>query len=287
MIQEKAYAKVNLHLQVVGKREDGYHLLETLFAKVNLYDTVYVEFIRDKDIEIIVEGEKIAKEKNLAYIAGKWYLSRYRIKKWGASIVIKKNVPIGSGLGGGSSNAASVIRAFLKFFKERDPNLIKDSATLGADIPFLLSDHTLAIGKGVGEILEPIESERKRNYKITIIYPNLFVSTKEVFDKFDEMEKNIIQSNPPIDANFIKEIASSFDVDIMKEKFFNHLEKACFSLKPEIKKLKEGLKKITNGFVFMTGSGSSVCVLTERDERVPVEKLDGLGNFQIYEVDFL
>lgn len=287
MIQEKAYAKVNLHLQVVGKREDGYHLIETLFAKVDLYDTIYVEFIRDKDIEIIVEGEKIAKEKNLAYIAGKWYLSRYRIKKWGASIVIKKNIPIGSGLGGGSSNAASVIKAFLKFFKEKDPNLISDSAILGADIPFLLSDYTLSIGKGVGEILEPVESKKKKDYKVTIIYPDIFVSTKEVFDRFDEMEKTIIQSNPPIDVNLIREIASSFDVDAMKEKFFNHLEKACFTLKPEIKKLKENLEELTNGFVFMTGSGSSICVLTEKNERIPLEKLDGSGNFKVYEVGFL
>ncbi|MGB9667665.1 MAG: 4-(cytidine 5'-diphospho)-2-C-methyl-D-erythritol kinase [Thermosulfidibacteraceae bacterium] len=283
MIQEKAYGKVNLHLQVVGKRKDGYHLLETLFSKINIHDTIYVEFIRGGNIELMVEGERIRKEKNLAYIAAKWYLARYKIKNWGASIVIKKNIPQGSGLGGGSSNAASVIRTFIRFFKESDPNLIRDSAEIGADIPFLLSNYNTAIGRGVGEILEGLDIRKSSDYKLIIVYPNISTSTKEVFDKFDELDRTI-KKRTPIKIEIIRETATEFDIEKMKTNFFNHLESACFNLYPEIGEIKKKLLKLTKGYVFLTGSGSSLCILTHKDEDV---KLDEFSGLKIYNAEFL
>lgn len=259
MIYEKAYGKINLHLQVLGKRDEDYHYIQTVFVKINLFDDIFVEFAKGRDIEVIVEGEKITREKNLAYIASKWYLKRYGIKNWGASIVIKKRIPQGSGLGGGSADAGAVLRAFYKFFKEVDDNLVKATAEIGADVPFLFSELTAAFGEGIGENLTPINLKDLDGIKI--LYPNISISTSEVFSKFDEMEEEIISKKKPLPKEKIINIAEEGNIESFKKYFFNHLEEPCFRLRPEIGILKSEIEKKSDGFVIMTGSGSSIVLI--------------------------
>ncbi len=254
MIRIKSWAKINLHLQVSSKREDGYHCLETIFARLSLHDDVFIEAKREPIVELFIDGFDNVPQgpKNIAFKAAKWYLNRFKIN-WGVKIVINKKIPPQSGLGAGSSNAGAVIRGLAQFFGEWDPQLVVDSVVLGADVPFFVMDVPFAYAEGVGEIIEPLEPKRKFDEKIALLYPGFGVSTKEAFELFDA-EKNVM----PLLSK--EEMVSSFksgDWNKMKQLFFNHLETPVFKKYPEIARNKEFLIK-NSMFALMSGSGSAV-----------------------------
>ncbi|WP_038057694.1 4-(cytidine 5'-diphospho)-2-C-methyl-D-erythritol kinase [Thermodesulfobacterium hydrogeniphilum] len=152
-------AKINLTLQVLNKREDNYHEIYTIFQKIDLFDEIEIRkgtsfFSLDFISEI-----PLPLEENLVYRAYKKFKEVFKIKDE-VSIKIKKIIPMGAGLGGGSSNAGTVLRAlaFLYGIDPESPILYKIAKSLGADVPFFLSPYPAAIGKGIGEILLPFPS---------------------------------------------------------------------------------------------------------------------------------
>ena len=149
----KANAKVNLSLSVLGKREDGYHELDTVMQSISLYDTVYIE----KSNKIAVECGEFGGEDNIAFKTAKAFFKASGINA-GADIKIEKRIPSAAGMGGGSADAAAVLVGLDKLYEAKlsYEKLLKIAVKLGADVPFLIRGGT-ARAKGIGEILEPIK----------------------------------------------------------------------------------------------------------------------------------
>ena len=149
----KANAKVNLSLSVLGKREDGYHELDTVMQSISLYDTVYIE----KSDKIAVECGEFGGEDNIAFKTAAAFFKASGINA-GAEIKIEKRIPSAAGMGGGSADAAAVLVGLDKLYEAKlsYEKLLKIAVKLGADVPFLIRGGT-ARAKGIGEILEPIK----------------------------------------------------------------------------------------------------------------------------------
>ena len=261
MLREKAYAKVNLHLQVEGKREDDYHLLKTIFAKVSLHDDVFVEAVREPVVELVVNGPYPVPQgpSNIAYKAAKWYLSRYGIKNWGVKIVIEKRIPPASGLGGGSSDAAAVIRALLRFFGEKDPELVRDSSEIGADVPFFVSGASVALAGGIGEKLQPVDVGKGTG--LWLAFSSIHISAKEAYDLLDGIYQEVLEKYPLVGGDELLRAVKAWDVDAFGGLFFNHLEVPIFRRYPELEKIKKAFLETGSPFTLMSGSGSTVFAL--------------------------
>ena len=271
MLKEKAFAKVNLHLQVTGKRKDGYHTLQTIFAKISIHDTVYIEAIREPKVELSVRGQfhTPTGPKNIAFKAAQWYLKRYGIKNWGVKIIVEKNIPPGSGLGGGSSDAAAVIRAMVRFFGEKDPQLVEASSTIGADVPFFVSDVSVAYAEGIGEKIEPIKVDLS-HLPLHLWIGDFPISTKEIFDLFDSFRDEVLSKKPPLPKARLIECTKDANPEAFRSTFFNHLEEPVFSRYPKIADVKKTLQQL-GAFCLMSGSGSTVYTVGEIKDKGDLE----------------
>lgn len=151
-----APAKVNLYLRVLGRRPDGFHEIDTIFQAVDLEDEVRVTMGGD-DVVLVTEGAELGPtEENLAYRAALRFSERVRHVR-GITIEVKKRIPVGAGLGGGSSDAAAVLKCLtaLTQLHAEDSRVLKTAAELGSDVPFFLQTGALAVGRGRGELLDP------------------------------------------------------------------------------------------------------------------------------------
>ena len=188
-------AKLNLNLRVISKRTDGFHDLETTFQLINLYDEILFEE-DNKSVSINCDCVDIRKEDNLIFKAYE-AIKRFSKVDKGLHINLKKIIPIGAGLGGGSSNAATTLIALNKIWgldltKEELISIGKD---LGADVPFFIHGKN-ALAKGVGDIFFDLEFSNK-NY--LLICPNISVSTKEMFTRLNIDELKMDQQNSFLD----------------------------------------------------------------------------------------
>lgn len=175
----RSFAKINLHLEVLGRRADGFHELRTVFQSVSLHDRVAVELIRG-GIELEATGEAVpGADDNLCWRAAAAFLERWGDGR-GARIELDKRIPVGGGLGGGSSDAATVLMALAQLTgRPADPaDLVEVAADLGSDVPFFLVGGT-ALGTGRGERVEPLPDLAEQD--LWIVAPSIRVSTGEVF----------------------------------------------------------------------------------------------------------
>jgi len=179
----KAYGKINIALDIVGKREDGYHLLEMIMQSIEVYDEIEIEIIRE-GIEIKCNKHFIPTDgRNLAYKAAEIFIKTYNIKS-GVSIDIIKNIPVAAGLAGGSSDCALVLKLMNKIFEVNasEQELMKLGVTLGADVPYCIKGGT-ALCEGIGEDVTPLDSFR--NHIVVLVKPPFGVSTRDVYRNFD------------------------------------------------------------------------------------------------------
>lgn len=246
ILKANSPAKINLFLHIVGKRNDGYHLIESLFTPVNeLFDEVEVwqsEQLITEYENGVISGDIILKTATLIQ-------SKFNIQN-GAHFKIKKNIPISAGLGGGSSNAATAIKLLNELWELNldKYQMINIGRQIGADVPFFI-ENKLAFVEGIGEKITPINLDK--SYYLLLINPNIECSTKQIFDLgFDKFDKNIMY----------KEIA-----DIKKH--HNSLAKNACSTHFEIKEVLDFLNN-QNGIYFsrMSGSGATCFALFENDE---------------------
>ena len=235
-------AKLNLFLKIINKKNDGYHNLQSIFQLINLQDDIYIK-IRYQDSQINVSNSSllIKPENDLAFKAAHLMLSN---QKLGADIFINKEIPIGAGLGGGSSNAATVMMAINKLAKLNisKADLIKSSLKLGADIPFFINGKNSWV-EGVGEILYDIKIP---NFSYILVVPNLSINTKTIFNGF-ELTNSVI----PL------KIASSYkaaDHDLIE----NDLQDTVIRKYKKMTALLDWMK--TFGNAKMSGSGSSIFI---------------------------
>jgi len=246
-----AYSKINFGLQVLNKRLDGFHNINTVFYLINLYDEI--EFSESDTIEIISEPEfNIPIEDNLIYKAGKLFLESNKISK-GFKAVIKKKIPTGGGLGGGSSDAAFTLIALNRLFNTGllYNELIFLASKIGSDCAFFIYGHRAALGKLKGEFLSSISF--LLNYKIAIVNPGIHISTPLAYKLLNRDEKTIQEID-------FKEIIKNYknNPQYFRDKIFNDFEDVIFPLNPEIENIKNKLYAIGAEFALMSGSGSTV-----------------------------
>ncbi|MDR3274433.1 MAG: 4-(cytidine 5'-diphospho)-2-C-methyl-D-erythritol kinase [Endomicrobium sp.] len=247
----KAPAKINLFLEIKNKRTDGYHNLTSIMQTVSLYDELYFEPAR-KEISFECSDKFLpAGDANIVCKAVKAVKQYYDINK-GVKVYLKKEIPAGAGLGGGSSDAAAVIKALIKLWniKTTKYELEQIAVELGADVPFFLTGGT-ALCEGIGEIITPLKSIDKLN--IIIVNPSFSVSTSSVYRKIKCPLTNQVK------IHTIKNLICNnlFNTKEAFKSCFNRLEEFVFPDYPKIAEIKKVLNKL--GCVsLMSGSGSTV-----------------------------
>ena len=253
--------KINLGLNIVGKRPDGYHNLETVFYPVELKDALEVTLPDDSQNEKYILrqfGNEIDcnPEKNLVVKAYKLLDEQYHLPP--INIQLLKHIPSGAGLGGGSSDAAFMLKLLNELFELNisTEELEIFAARLGADCAFFIQDKP-TFATGIGEIFTPIELSLK-GYQIVIIKPNVFVSTKEAFAHI----------NPHIPSESVKDIVA-LPVSSWKDKLHNDFENSIFPQHPAIATIKDLLYEKGAEYASMSGSGSSVFGIFTLDVQLP------------------
>lgn len=179
----KAYAKINITLDVVGKRDDGYHLLKMIMQNIELYDLININKIKS-GISLSCNKKYVPEDdRNLAYKAAQLFIENYNIDE-GVEIYIKKNIPVAAGLAGGSTDAAAVLKAMnLLFEKNADVQELMDlGLNLGSDIPYCIKGGT-ALCEGIGEIVTPLTPFK--GHVLVIAKPAFGIATREVYGNLD------------------------------------------------------------------------------------------------------
>jgi len=250
-------AKINLFLKITGKRPDGYHDLITLMCCIDLYDTISIAF-NTKKISVICNNPKIPEDKtNIAHSAATLFLKSLN-KQECVEICITKNIPVGAGLGGGSSNAASVLLGLNHYYGSpfSQEELMSMGQSIGADVPFFIFKKP-AIASGIGENLEAYEGLTP--YKILLIYPGFSVSTTKVYNNFNLGLTKIKKKH-----NFHLSKNQEFNI---KYHLYNDLEKVTASWYPDIIAVKEALLRHGARGALMTGSGPTIFGLFSNTEK--------------------
>lgn len=252
----QSHAKVNLWLHVTGKREDGYHTLNTLMCRIGLCDTIVLE-PGGSGIRVSCDYPGVPEDAgNLVYRAADLFYSRLG-KRTGLAIAIEKKIPVGAGLGGGSSNAAAVLFGLNRFHDApfSVAELREMGLSIGADVPFFIEGKA-ALATGVGEVLTPFTGITP--WKVLLVYPGFSVSTARVFKnlKFDltKVEKKIKGSS----LNNGGSQNPSVGVFDPARHLRNDLEPVTARMHPGIHDVKRAIRRSGAAGSLMSGSGSAV-----------------------------
>ena len=251
MLKEKAYAKINLFLNVVGKRFDGYHDLEMVMASVDLYDLLSFTRTESKNITVTSDVEITTKmEENIVFQIASFLQDEFDVSE-GVKIDIKKKIPIAAGLAGGSADAAATFRGLNKLWKLglSLEDMAKLAVRFGADIPFCIYNK-LCIARGKGEDLFFLENKLKT--PILIVNPNIEISTKAVFNQVKQDEIITKKITDMTSAMFNK------NYELMARELHNSLESIAFEIAPEIRNIKNQMIDLGLDGALMSGSGASV-----------------------------
>lgn len=251
-LELKALAKINLGLDVLGKRDNGYHDVRMVMQTIYLYDQVILEKKKEPGIEIETNLYFLpVNENNLAYKAAKLLIDEFKITE-GIKITLKKHIPVAAGMAGGSSNAAAVLYGMNRMFslKLSETALMERGLSLGADVPYCIMRGTV-LAEGIGEILTPLSPMPKCH--ILIAKPPVSVSTKFVYQELDSRE---ITSHPDIDG--IIEGLDGQDLARVAASLGNVLEEVTIREYPVIEELKDIMKAQGALNAVMSGSGPTV-----------------------------
>ncbi len=276
-IELKAYAKINLFLEILDKRDDGFHELVTVMQEVDLADSIILEetangvFLSCDDPDIPTgEDNLICKAANL--------LKSESGTARGAKILLNKRIPVGAGLGGGSSDAACTLRGLNKLWKLgfSDNKLMDIASEIGSDVPFFINGNT-AICSGRGEKISPIKVHNE--YIYVIIYPNLKISTAEIYKN---LKLGLTKDRK--DVNFFLTQMDSGDSVCLGNNLFNRLSETILKTYPNLHVIINVLKKYNFCGLQISGSGSSLFGLCERrcDAEVIKKELDKLDLAKVF-----
>ncbi len=246
-IYMKARAKINLTLEVLDKRKDGYHNLKSVFQKVNLYDEIYIYKTDRNDFELETNIEELNSKDNIIYKAYLKLKERFDIIS-GVKVVLNKRIPMQAGMAGGSTDCASFILGMNKLFDLNltEKEIITLGKSLGADVvPCLYNKAVLA--EGIGEIVTKIDTSFK--YYIVVIKPELSCNTGEMFKKLDSRDRILKIDNS---ENIIKALEDS-NIELLSNNLYNTFEDVV-----ETKSIKDELIKNKALGALLTGSGSCV-----------------------------
>lgn len=256
-MKERAYAKINLCLDVVGKRDDGYHDLKMIMVPINFYDVLEMEFANQTTLELNRDYLPI-NDKNTIVKAIHIMQEKYGLKEE-FCCRLEKHIPTRAGLAGGSADAAAAIRMINRMC---NLNLTKDEMIavgkeVGADVPFCILNRP-AFVEGIGEKITTFSC--KPDFSLLLIKPRKGVSTAEAFHIVDEQEG----IHP--DCTAMQEALENNDYDGIIHCLGNSMENAAMTLVPEIRKAKQDLLDLEFDGVLMSGSGSTVFGITKDTE---------------------
>ena len=248
----RALGKINLGLDVLGRRENGYHDVRMVMQTVYLYDLITLEKKEEPGIELATNLSFLpVNENNLAYRAAKLLMDEFHIPG-GLRIELEKHIPVAAGMAGGSSNAAAVLYGMNRLFSLglTEKELMERGVTLGADVPYCILRGTV-LAEGIGEILTPLPPMPR--CQILLAKPPINVSTKMVYEKVDSCQ---IGEHPDIDGliNGLKEQ----DLEKVASSMGNVLEEVTIGEYPVIDEIKRIMKENGALNAMMSGSGPTV-----------------------------
>ncbi|WP_042220789.1 4-(cytidine 5'-diphospho)-2-C-methyl-D-erythritol kinase [Oceanobacillus manasiensis] len=260
VLYEKAPAKINLSLDVLSKRDDGYHNVEMIMTTIDLSDRIEFHEMKKDRITISLESRFVPNdERNLAYKAAALFKERYDIKA-GVHIKIEKNIPVSAGLGGGSTDAAAVLRGLNRLWSMNLSlsDLANLGAELGTDVPFCVYGGT-GIASGRGEIVKSLKAPPA--CWVVLAKPNIGVSSGMVFQqiKLDELIH-------PTTKELIKTLEEG-DFSRMCTNLGNSLENITMERHPEVRQIKEAMIQAGSTGTLMSGSGPTVYGLVMQENK--------------------
>ncbi|HJF32865.1 MAG TPA: 4-(cytidine 5'-diphospho)-2-C-methyl-D-erythritol kinase [Sporosarcina psychrophila] len=278
MLYEKAPAKINLTLDVLHKRPDGFHEVEMIMTTVDLADRIWLRPTDDGQITIKASERFVPNDrKNLAYQAAELLQLKFGISS-GVEITLEKSIPVAAGLAGGSSDAAATLRGLNRLWnlKLGVNELATLGARIGSDVSFCVHGGT-ALATGRGEIIESLPAPP--NCWVILAKPAISVSTGDIYGKLD------LASIAHTDTATMVEALRTGDYEKMCKSVGNVLEPVTMELHPQVVMLKEQMKKFGADAVLMSGSGPTVFGLVKHESRVP-RIYNGLKGFcpEVYAV---
>ena len=279
-IELKSRAKINLSIDVLGKRVDGYHLVEMIMQTIDLYDIIKIEELETEEIIIKSNTSDIPlNENNIVYKAAELIRDNFNIKR-GIEIFIEKNIPIAAGMAGGSSNAAAILVGLNKLWNLNlsEKELKELGFKLGADVPFCIVGKA-ALAQGVGEELTYIKG-LPDDISILVCKPELFVSTKEVYEGLDLKNINIKPDN-----KYLINCLENNEIELLSKNMVNVLETVTSKKHKEISDIEKIMNKNKALGSMMSGSGPTVFGLYKNEEDALKGKRELLKKYkQVYVV---
>lgn len=246
-LEINAPAKINIGLNILSKRNDGFHNIETVFYPINLFDVLI--FTQSDHFSFTCSNPEVTSSGNNSVLKAIELLEKYSGKKINVEVNLKKNIPIGAGMGGGSSDAAGTLLAMNEFFSLglNEQKLMELALEIGSDVPFFIKPFA-SFAESRGEKLTLIKLNI--TFPILIVNPGIHVSTKWAYENI-KPERNEIS---------LKEILDKDEIDFtsINNSVVNDFEDVVFQKHPEIKEVKDLLYKSGALFSLMTGSGSTV-----------------------------
>ena len=251
-IKLKALGKINLGLDVLGRRPNGYHDVRMVMQTVYLYDQILLEKTDKEGISLETNLFYLpVNENNLAYRAAKMLIDEFAIKE-GVHISLEKHIPVAAGMAGGSSNAAAVLYGMNRLFQLglTDQELMDRSVQLGADVPYCIMRGTV-LAEGIGEKLTPLPAMPKCH--VLLAKPPISVSTQKVYEKLDAQE---VTKHPDIDGILLG--LQTGDLEKITSSMGNVLENVTITEYPQIERIKDVMKEEGALNAMMSGSGPTV-----------------------------
>ena len=249
----QAYAKINLTLDVLGRRADGYHALATVMQTIDLYDTICLTVTDDERVQMICTTPTLSNDENLAARAAQMVRQRLALTQ-GVRIELHKRIPVAAGLGGGSSNGAAILLALQKWWQlPLSPvDLFNMAASLGSDVPFFLTGG-LALCEGRGEQVTPLAPYWPAAMRwLLLLKPAISIATAEVFRS--------LPASDYTDGTYSRAVCTALNADTMPraEDLHNSLERNVLERYPEVAQAREDLLRAGASLVRLSGSGPTL-----------------------------
>ena len=264
MIKLRSYAKLNLYLDIGEKLDNGYHNIETIFQTINLFDEINIEKLDEPEYRIICNNPEVpVGEESIVYRAIEIMMKG---KNKGVAVSIDKKIPLAAGLGGGSSNVASILLGICNLFqiKVSISQLIAIATSLGMDIPFFIKRGTV-YARGRGEILFPLTLEDWPIHLI-LVNPGIAISTKWAYQAFDEDKKDDL-NKPSLDINRYLSQKEMISVSKIRKYIYNRFDSIICKKYPLISKIKSQLIELGALSATISGSGPTVYGIMENEQK--------------------
>ncbi|MDD5292049.1 MAG: 4-(cytidine 5'-diphospho)-2-C-methyl-D-erythritol kinase [Candidatus Omnitrophica bacterium] len=269
-----APAKINLFLKILNRRSDGFHNIETVFEKVSLSDRIIFKNIPQNKVVVDSNIKSLCGKNSSVYKAACLIKEKFKINK-GVSIYLDKNIPMAAGLGGGSSDAASTLKALNGLWKMglSDESLLNLSRNIGSDDPLFILKGSFILGKGKGDKVSRIKGVDGLKLWHILIAPKIKVSTPFAYSLFDrhylgvrkacagfDLPKKMKLTMPPYGANIITRSLFNRDVSLLNYYSYNTFESLILRQFPKLAKIKKAIEEKARDFIHLSGSGSTLFI---------------------------